>query len=342
MPFLTSCAALCLLTGLPPSTTESAVAPPQVDRLDEIVVLGRREAPRDATLGAGALFGDIDPAGRINMVSKTPRFVPAAEMTAAVGSYGLQRGELDFTGPLSDSLAARLVVAGETSDGWRDHVGTERSSVAPSLTWRPNDDLRLTYVGEFTVLSTLFDRGLPAIDGDALALPVSNYYGEPGDGVTRFRNERHQVTGEYRLDGCGNPRRVLRHQGGAGRAGAFRIPLRRRSLPDLAWHGVVGDGGRGLCRRASRGHRRLGSSPTRLLEGQGGVGIRPDVPGHRPDRGRQPVRRAVRRQLLQSALGLPRRPTSHHRVTSGDTVTAVVASRPLQGDVGASPWRDGP
>ncbi|WP_299174360.1 TonB-dependent siderophore receptor [uncultured Brevundimonas sp.] len=150
---------------------------------------------------AGALFGDIDPAGRINIVSKTPRFAPDAVFTGTVGSFGLRRGELDVTGPISDSLAGRLVLAGETSEGWRDNVGMDRTSVAPSLTWRPNDALRLTYVGEFTVFSTLFDRGMPAVNGDALALPESNYYGEPSDGTTRFRNERHQITGEYRING---------------------------------------------------------------------------------------------------------------------------------------------
>ncbi len=149
---------------------------------------------------AGALFGDIDPAGRINIVSKTPRFTPDAVFTGTVGSFGLRRGELDVTGPISETLAGRLVLAGETSNGWRDHVGLDRTAVAPSLTWRPNEDLRLTYVGELTVFSTLFDRGMPAINGDALALPESNYYGEPGDGRTRFRNARHQITGEYRLN----------------------------------------------------------------------------------------------------------------------------------------------
>ncbi|WP_295245866.1 TonB-dependent siderophore receptor [uncultured Brevundimonas sp.] len=149
---------------------------------------------------SGALFGDIDPAGRINIVSKTPRFAPAAAFTATVGSFGLRRGELDLTGPINDTLAGRLVVAGETSNGWRDYVGLDRTVVAPSLTWRPTDDLRLTYVGEFTTFTTLFDRGMPAINGDALFLPPSNYYGEPGDGVTRFRNERHQITGEYRIN----------------------------------------------------------------------------------------------------------------------------------------------
>lgn len=148
---------------------------------------------------AGALFGDIDPAGRVNIVSKTPRYDPEASFTTTAGSFGLRRAELDLTGPISDTLAGRLVVAGETSSGWRDHVGLDRTAIAPSLTWRPNNDLRLTYVGEFTVFSTLFDRGQPAINGDALALPPSRYFGEPGDGPTRFRNERHQITGEYRL-----------------------------------------------------------------------------------------------------------------------------------------------
>lgn len=148
---------------------------------------------------AGALFGDIDPAGRVNIVSKTPRFVSDAVFTATTGSFGLRRGELDLTGPLSDTLAGRLVLAGETSKGWRDHVSLDRTAIAPSLTWRPNDDLRLTYVGEFTTFTTLFDRGQPALNGNALALPSSRYFGEPGDGLTRFRNERHQVSGEYRL-----------------------------------------------------------------------------------------------------------------------------------------------
>lgn len=149
---------------------------------------------------SGALFGDIDPAGRINLVSKTPRFETDARFTATVGSFGLTRGELDLTGPLvGETLAGRIVVAGETSDGWRDHVFLDRTVVAPSLTWRPNEQLRLTYVGEFTTFDTLFDRGVPGLNGDALALRRENYYGEPGDGTTGFRNERHQVSGEYWL-----------------------------------------------------------------------------------------------------------------------------------------------
>ncbi len=144
---------------------------------------------------AGALFGDIDPAGRVNIVSKTPDFTPAAYATFTYGSFDTRRVEVDATGPLTARLAARIVVAAEDSDGWRDFVALERQVVAPSLTWRPSDAVRLTYIGEITRFDTLFDRGIPAIRGDANAVDRSAYFGEPNDGLTHFHNQRHQLTG---------------------------------------------------------------------------------------------------------------------------------------------------
>lgn len=150
---------------------------------------------------AGALFGDVDPGGRVNIVTKVPRFAPQANASVMYGSFNTRRLELDATGPLTSTLAARIVVAGEDSDGWRDTVSLKRRIVSPSLTWQPTDGLRLTYIGEFTQFDTPFDRGMPAFNGDANALPRSNYYGEPSNGDTLFRNERHQITGLAQLGG---------------------------------------------------------------------------------------------------------------------------------------------
>lgn len=144
---------------------------------------------------AGALFGDMDPAGRVNIVSKTPRFTPSVSAIFTYGSFDTRRIELDAAGPLSDRFAARIVVATEDSDGWRDRVTLKRRVVAPSLTWEPTAGTRITYVGEITHFDAPFDRGIPALGGDANALPASRFYGEPGDGKTRFRNTRHQLTG---------------------------------------------------------------------------------------------------------------------------------------------------
>jgi len=150
---------------------------------------------------AGALFGDIDPGGRVNIVTKTPRFTPQVNASIGYGSFDTRRAELDVTGPLTRTLAARIVMAGEESDGWRDTVSIRRRVIAPSLTWQPVDAVRLTYSGEFSRFDTPFDRGVPAIDGDANALPRSNYYGEPSNGLTRSRNRQHQLTGQAELGG---------------------------------------------------------------------------------------------------------------------------------------------
>jgi iron complex outermembrane receptor protein len=150
---------------------------------------------------AGALFGDVDPGGRVNIVTKVPRFIPHANALISYGSFDTRRVEVDATGPLTRTLAARLVFAAEDSDGWRDTVSIRRRIISPSLTWQPSAALRLTYTGEFSQFDTPFDRGIPAINGDANALPRSNYYGEPSNGITKSRNNQHQVTGLAELGG---------------------------------------------------------------------------------------------------------------------------------------------
>jgi iron complex outermembrane receptor protein len=150
---------------------------------------------------AGAVFGDIDPAGRVNMVTKTPRFAADKSAQLTFGSFGTRRVEADATGPLTSNLAARLVVALEDSDGFRDHVSLKRRTIAPSLTFRPSSGLQITYVGQVIHYDAPFDRGVIAIGGDPLALPAGRYFGEPGNGDTRARDTRHQLTGEAQLGG---------------------------------------------------------------------------------------------------------------------------------------------
>ena len=148
---------------------------------------------------AGAVFGDIDPAGRVNMVTKTPRFSAAASARLTYGSFDTRRVELDATGPLVGNLAGRIVVAAEDSDGFRDHVRLRRRTVAPSLTFRPSAALQLTYVGQIIRYASPFDRGVVAVSGDPLALPASRFLGEPSNGDTRASDTRQQLTGEWRM-----------------------------------------------------------------------------------------------------------------------------------------------
>jgi iron complex outermembrane receptor protein len=142
---------------------------------------------------AAALYGSSEPGGTLNVVSKRPLWKPAHSVEGYLGSYGLRRGALDSTGPLSESLAYRLNVAVEERDSFRDHVRAERQVVAPALRWRLTPDTRLDYRGELLRHATPLDRGVVAVGGQLGAIPRSRFLGEPADGDVTVRNQSHQL-----------------------------------------------------------------------------------------------------------------------------------------------------
>lgn len=149
----------------------------------------------------GAVFGSVDPAGVINVVTKKPRFRNGGNLTASGGSFGTYRLEGDVESVLSRTFSIRLVGALENSDGFRDYVDLRRRLFAPSLSWRPIDGTTLTYQGEYIQFRSPFDRGVPAINGDSEAVPRDRFLGEPGDGRVSSSNWRHELTLEQDLGG---------------------------------------------------------------------------------------------------------------------------------------------
>ena len=147
----------------------------------------------------GAVFGSVDPAGVVNVVTKKPRFETAGSLTASGGSFGTYRLEGDVESALSTAVSVRLVGAIENSDGFRDHVDLRRRLFAPSISWRPMAGTTLTYQGEYIQFRAPFDRGIPAINGNAEAVPRDRFLGEPADGRVSSSNWRHEVTLEQQL-----------------------------------------------------------------------------------------------------------------------------------------------
>lgn len=147
----------------------------------------------------GAVFGSVDPAGVVNVVTKKPHFRSAGSLTASGGSFGTWRVEGDVESLLSPTLSIRLVGAVENSDGFRDHVDLRRRLFAPSISWRPAAGTKLTYQGEHVEYRSPFDRGIPAIGNDAEAVPRDRFLGEPADGRVSSTNRRHELTVEQDL-----------------------------------------------------------------------------------------------------------------------------------------------
>lgn len=120
---------------------------------------------------ASVLYGQSDPGGIINLVTKRPLAEPFYGLQFQAGSYGLIRPSLDLSSPLTTdrSLRYRLNMAYQREDGFRDlEVDTNRFFIAPVLSWDISNFTNLTIVMEYTNEKNPTDLGLPAI-GDRVA-----------------------------------------------------------------------------------------------------------------------------------------------------------------------------
>ncbi len=140
-----------------------------------------------------ALFGRGEPGGTVNLVTKRPTFKTAGEFKLSAGSFETYRADGDWTSPLSDALAVRLVGFFEDAGSFRDTVQTRKVGASPSLAWRPSPRTQLVYELEYSRQELPFDRGVLAINGTLGRIPASRFLGEPGDGPIRADVLGHQL-----------------------------------------------------------------------------------------------------------------------------------------------------
>jgi iron complex outermembrane receptor protein len=139
-----------------------------------------------------ALFGRGEPGGTVNLVTKRPTFKTAGELRLSACSFETYRADADWTTPLSDAVAVRLVGFAEDAGSFRDTVETRKYGMSPSLAWRISPQSRLVYELELSHQEIPFDRGVLAINGELGRIPPSRFLGEPGDGPLKADVQGHQ------------------------------------------------------------------------------------------------------------------------------------------------------
>lgn len=158
---------------------------------------------------ASVLYGQVQPGGFINIVTKKPQ---AEQMT-----YVKLRGEtfygdkastsdslgytlsLDSTGALNkdETWMYRLIAEYGDNPGFRDNGMSESKYIVPSVTWQPNDKTSITGFIEYRTLDAAYDDGLVApISGGRPEIKLVNQdittsYEEPGD----YNNEEGTTFG---------------------------------------------------------------------------------------------------------------------------------------------------
>lgn len=151
------------------------------DGTQETYGLERVEVLRGAS---SVLFGQAAPGGIINAISKLPTRDELHESRAEAGSNDRYQLATDHGGALSDTLSYRFVALERESDTMVDHVPDDRTYVAPSLTWQPNDATSLTLLASYQKSRSAYVYGLPA-SGTISSNPNGHisrhtFLGEPG------------------------------------------------------------------------------------------------------------------------------------------------------------------
>ncbi|MGE8062866.1 TonB-dependent siderophore receptor [Pseudomonas sp. NPDC089547] len=115
---------------------------------------------------SSVLYGQNQPGGLINMVSKRPTREQRSQVKLGAGSYNRVNGAFDTSGPLDEQKAFtyRLVGVADKGNEMVAHTHSERLLLAPSLTWAPNEDTSLTLLAQVQRDDGLADyQSLPMI-----------------------------------------------------------------------------------------------------------------------------------------------------------------------------------
>lgn len=132
------------------------------------------------------LFGQVEPGGAVNIISKQPLAKPTYSVALQAGTDGLIRPQVDLSGPLSSkgNVLYRLNAVYQNEDGFRNYnQPAERFFIAPTIAWKINDRTDLTLRTEYLKSKRALDPGLVAFGTGIADIPRDRILGEPDDRV---------------------------------------------------------------------------------------------------------------------------------------------------------------
>lgn len=160
-----------------------------LNSVEETVHLERIEILK----GPGAiLYGQMEPGGMVNQITKQPLTEPYHEFTQQVGTYDFFRTTLDAGGPVSVSapLAYRFNLAYQSNDEITEDIHTRRIFLAPVLRWEISPTTRVTLQLQYKDSLDPLKVAIPFMGGRPLAVPREVNLGHPDLG-----NREDQIYG---------------------------------------------------------------------------------------------------------------------------------------------------
>lgn len=105
---------------------------------------------------SSALYGASGAGGLFNLISKRPTEEALREVQIQYGSHDRYQGQFDFSGPVNETDPVYYRLTGLLRDADTEQVGVpdDRAYIAPALTWKPDEDTKLTILGEYSRTKT--------------------------------------------------------------------------------------------------------------------------------------------------------------------------------------------
>lgn len=124
---------------------------------------------------ASVLYGQMEPGGTVNVVTKQPLAYNYADASVEYGSHDYKRATLDVTGPINDKVRARLNLAYQDSESHVDFWEYNRFFVAPNVTMDLTDTTNLTVEGSYSQNEWTAIPGGAPIEGSIVDNPNGEY-----------------------------------------------------------------------------------------------------------------------------------------------------------------------
>jgi iron complex outermembrane receptor protein len=144
------------------------------------------------------LYGAAQPGGSVNTITKKAVTDNFANVGVQVGSWSFLRSTLDMNQNFGD-VSARINIAGDKGNSYIDLQSSSNYLVAPSVSWRINKDLEVSYSGEFQKVNLHGGyTGLPSIQG-VQNLKAGTNMGQPWTSQSNT-NSTNQADIKYKID----------------------------------------------------------------------------------------------------------------------------------------------
>ena len=146
---------------------------------------------------ASVLYGQAQPGGAVNTITKSPVDHDFGYADLKLGSFSSARTTVDINKALG-AVAVRLNAAADASDSFVNFEKSRNTFLAPSVKVKASNDLELLYSGEFYKTTIKgFSNGLPMAQG-VFDLPASATVSQPWANLNN-KNTTHRLEAKLSL-----------------------------------------------------------------------------------------------------------------------------------------------